>query len=120
MSVVAFPMGYWVSVVELSTFGTADNKFSLSFGQVRFCTPNVDAEADVVQVFALFVAVPPVIQVTQLTGEFWYWFRGITWVHRVAGPPPKGRTDPKDPPLGLPDLVPKEKRPQREEIRYDD
>ena len=34
MTVVAFPMGYWVAVVELCTFGTADNTFSLSFGQV--------------------------------------------------------------------------------------
>lgn len=34
MSVVAFPMAYWVAVVELATYGTADNKFSLSFGQV--------------------------------------------------------------------------------------
>lgn len=120
MSVVAFPMGYWVAVVELSTFATADNKFSLSFGQVWSCILNDDAGVDVVQVFALFVAVPPVIQVTQLAGHLWYWFRGITWVQRIAGPPPKRRTDPKNPPLGLPDLVPKEKRPQREEIRYDD
>lgn len=30
-----FPMGYWVIVVELCTYGTLDNTFSLSFGQVR-------------------------------------------------------------------------------------
>ena len=28
-------MAYWVAVVELCTYGTQDNTFSLSFGQVR-------------------------------------------------------------------------------------
>ncbi|KAF9781538.1 hypothetical protein BJ322DRAFT_1076750 [Thelephora terrestris] len=73
ISVVAFPMGYWIAVVELCTYGTQDNAFSLSFGQV----------------FALFVAVPPLIQVTQLLGKTWYWFRGLSWVQRIAGPPPE-------------------------------
>ena len=121
MSVVAFPMGYWVSVVELSTYGTADNTFSLSFGQVYSHTRNVDnKKADVVQVFALFVAVPPVIQVTQLTGELWCWFRGITWVQGIAGPPPKRHSKVKNPPLGLPDLMPEGKRLQKEESYSDD
>jgi len=73
ISVVAFPMAYWVAVVELCTYGTQDNNFSLSFGQV----------------FALFVAVPPFIQVTQLLVKAWYWFRGVSWVRRIAGPPPE-------------------------------
>ena len=120
MSVVAFPMGYWVSVVELSTYGTADNAFSLSFGQVCSNARNVNKKADVFQVFALFVAVPPVIQVTQLTGNLWYWFRGITWVQHIAGPPPQRHSKVNNPPLGLPDLMPKEKRPQREESYSDD
>jgi hypothetical protein len=119
MSVVAFPTGYWISVVELSTYGTADNTFSLSFGQVRFHTRNVNKKADVFQVFALFVAVPPVIQVVQLTGELWYWFRGITWVQRIAGTPTKRHSKVKNPPIGLPDLVPKENRSQREELYSD-
>lgn len=79
ISVVIFPMGYWVLVVEFSTLGTQDNTFSLSFGQV----------------FALFVAVPPFIQVTQLLGEVWYWFRGVSWVRRIAGPPPERRKNEK-------------------------
>ena len=119
MSVVAFPMGYWVAVVELSTFGTQDNTFSLSFGQVRFRVRDINGEADVVQVFALFVAVPPVIQVTQLLGELWHWFRGITWVTKIAGPPPIRRTEVKNPPIGLPDLVRKDRRAQKEE-QYSD
>lgn len=45
MSVVAFPMGYWVSVVELSTYGTADNTFSLSFGQVCSRVQNVNKKS---------------------------------------------------------------------------
>lgn len=60
------------------------------------------------QVFALFVAVPPVIQVTHLFGDGWYWFRGVTWVQNIAGPPPKRSTEFKAPPIGLPDLAPKE------------
>ncbi|KAF9645470.1 hypothetical protein BDM02DRAFT_511324 [Thelephora ganbajun] len=59
-------------------------------------------------VFALFVAVHPVIQVTQLLGELWYWFRPVTWVQHIAGPPPRRHMEAKKPPLGLPDLVPKE------------
>jgi len=104
MSVVAFPMGYWVAVVELSTYGTMDNKFSLSFGQV----------------FALFVAVPPVIQMAQLFEEGWCWFRGLMWVQKIAGPPSKRRAEDKNPPLGLPDLVRREKRLQRDESHSDD
>lgn len=76
-------------------------------------------KADVAQVFAMFVAVPPVIQVTQLTGELWCWFRGITWVQKIAGPPPKRHSKVKNPPLGLPDLVPKERRSQTEELYSD-
>ena len=119
MSVVVFPMAYWIAVVELSTYGTQDNAFSLSFGQVRVHTRNIDEEADVFQVFALFVAVPPVIQVAQLLGELWYWFRGITWVQSIAGPPPIRRTEVKNPPIGLPDLVRKDKRSQKEEQHSD-
>jgi len=104
MTVVAFPMAYWVAVVELCTYGTADNNFSVSFGQV----------------FALFVAVPPVIQVAQLFEEGWYWFRMLEWVQRIAGPPPKHRTKVKNPPIGLPDLVPKAKKPQHKEESHSD
>jgi len=75
ISVVVLPMAYWVAVVELSTYGTQDNTFSLSFGQV----------------FALFVAVPPLIQVLPLLRQVWYWLRGISWVRRIAGPPPERR-----------------------------
>ena len=42
MSVVAFPMAYWVTVVELCIFGTMDNTFSLSFGQVCFHVRNIN------------------------------------------------------------------------------
>jgi len=120
MSVVAFPMAYWVATVELCTFATQDNTFSLSFGQVCFHARNADGVVDVSQVFALFVAVPPVIQMTQLLGDFWYWFRGIGWVQNIAGPPPKRRTDIKNPPIGLPDLVRKDKMQRREEAYSDD
>ena len=71
------------------------------------------------QVFALFVAVPPVIQVTHLFGVAWYWFRSLTWVQNIAGPPPKRREESKNPPLGLPDLV-LQRRPQREDLHIDD
>jgi len=120
MSVVVFPMGYWIAVVELSTYGTQDNKFSLSFGQVRSQTRGIDERVDVVQVFALFVAVPPAIQMAQLLGDLWYWFRGLTWVQRIAGPPPARREKVKNPPIGLPDLMPKDKKPQREESYPED
>ena len=41
------------------------------------------------QVFALFVGVPPFIQTTQLLVKAWYWFRGLSLVRRMAGPPPE-------------------------------
>lgn len=73
LSVVVLPMAYWILVVELCTYGTMDNNFSLSFGQV----------------FTLFVAVPPFILTIKLLGKAWRWFRGISWVQRIAGPPPE-------------------------------
>ena len=112
-------MGYWIAVVELSTYGTQDNKFSLSFGQVCSHIQDISEGADDAQVFALFVAVPPVIEVTQLLGELWYWFRGITWVRAIAGPPPKRRTDVKNSPIVLPDFVKKDERLQQEELYSD-
>lgn len=82
-------MGYWVTIVELSTYETQDNTFSLSFGQVCLRIYQDDhGKADFVQVFALFVAVPPLLQALPLVREIWYWFRGIFLVRRVAGPPP--------------------------------
>jgi len=74
---------------------------------------------DVAQVFALFVAVPPVIQVTHLIGDMWYWFRGVAWVRRIAGPPPKRRMVVKNPPTGMPDLMPKEQEQHMEESYSD-
>lgn len=85
-----------------------------------FLCTKYQREVDIVQVFALFVAVPPVIQVVQLIGELWYWFRGLSWVMNIAGPPPKRRSDDKNPPIGLPDLVRKDKRSRREEPYSDD
>ena len=80
-------MGYWIAVVELSTYGTQDNKFSLSFGQVCSHIQDISEGADDAQVFALFVAVPPVIEVTQLLGELWYWFRELLGSGPLQGHP---------------------------------
>lgn len=84
-------MAYWVTVVELCTYGTQDNTFSLSFGQVWLPAWDGNEKADVVQVLALFVAVPPLLQTLPLVRGVWYWFRGISWVRRIAGPPPERR-----------------------------
>ena len=44
LTVVAFPMAYWIATVELCTFGTQDNTFSLSFGQVCFYARNTSGK----------------------------------------------------------------------------
>jgi len=112
-------MGYWIATVELCTYGTQDNKFSLSFGQVRSHSRNINVEAEVVQVFALFVAVPPIIQVTHLIEDVWYWFRGVAWVKRIAGPPPKRRMRLERAAAGMPDLMPMEQRQQTKDSYSD-
>ena len=45
--------------------------------------------------------------------------QGITWVRAIAGPPPKRRTDVKNPPIVLPDFVKKDERLQQEELYSD-
>lgn len=74
-------------------------------------------EAEVIQVVALFVVVPPVIQVTHLIGGVWNWLRGASWIKRIAG---SRRMEVKNPPAGTPpDLMPQEQRQQMEDPHSD-
>ncbi|KAJ7148367.1 hypothetical protein C8R46DRAFT_1010115 [Mycena filopes] len=63
------PMLYWVLVNELRTVGTPDNLFSVSFGQV----------------LAMFVILPPLLQVIQLAPEARGWFLNLTFTRFVTG-----------------------------------
>ncbi|KAJ7032548.1 hypothetical protein C8F04DRAFT_654546 [Mycena alexandri] len=63
------PMLYWVLVIELRTFGTPDNLFSLSFGQI----------------LAMFVILPPLLQAFQLAPEAKGWFMHLTFTRLITG-----------------------------------
>ncbi|KAJ7913247.1 hypothetical protein B0H13DRAFT_1874066 [Mycena leptocephala] len=63
------PMIYWVLVNELRTLGTPDNLFSLTFGQI----------------LALFVILPPLIQVVQMAPSAKDWFLNLTFVRLITG-----------------------------------
>ncbi|KAJ7307964.1 hypothetical protein DFH08DRAFT_1051250 [Mycena albidolilacea] len=73
------PMAYWILVNEIRTVGTPDNIFSSSFGQI----------------LALFVVLPPLIQVVQMAPFAREWFMNTTFIRFVTGrrgqvpPPPK-------------------------------
>ncbi|KAF8498942.1 hypothetical protein BU17DRAFT_59222 [Hysterangium stoloniferum] len=61
---VVLPFGYWVFLVEVGVMMSNDNTWSITFGQV----------------LAVFVALPPFIQVMPLIPRCHPWFRGLTWV----------------------------------------
>ncbi|KAJ6526746.1 hypothetical protein B0H19DRAFT_1196916 [Mycena capillaripes] len=63
------PMLYWVLVNEIRTVGTPDNFFSSSFGQI----------------LALFVILPPLIQVVQMAPRAREWFMNLTFIRLITG-----------------------------------
>jgi len=65
------PMIYWILVNELNTFTTPDNLFVSSFGQV----------------LAVFVILPPLLQVVQMSPTAVPWFMNLTFVRFVTGRP---------------------------------
>ncbi|KAF9781383.1 hypothetical protein BJ322DRAFT_1112078 [Thelephora terrestris] len=68
-SVVAIPTVYWIGVVEVGTAGSQDVAFSLTFGQV----------------LAVFMAVPPLIEVTHSAPQLWRWFINLPWIRFITG-----------------------------------
>jgi len=75
ISVVIIPFVYWVACIEIGVYNSNENEFTLTFGQV----------------LALFVAIPPVVQVSKLTPRLFYWFYDLTWLRRIDGDRPKSR-----------------------------
>jgi len=75
ISIVVIPFAYWVACIELGVYKSNDNEFMLTFGQV----------------LALFVAVPPFIQVCKLAPGLYRWFYDLTWLRRIDGDRPKSR-----------------------------
>ncbi|KAJ7916163.1 hypothetical protein B0H13DRAFT_2323652 [Mycena leptocephala] len=63
------PMVYWILVNEIRTIGTPDNLFSSSFGQI----------------LALFVILPPLLQVVQMAPSMREWFMDLTFVRLMTG-----------------------------------
>ncbi|KAJ7738794.1 hypothetical protein B0H16DRAFT_1891257 [Mycena metata] len=63
------PMLYWVLILEFRTIETPDNLFSLSFGQI----------------LAMFVILPPLLQVFQLAPEAKGWFMNLTFTRLITG-----------------------------------
>jgi len=75
VSVVVIPFTYWVACIELGVYNSNENQFTLSFGQV----------------LAVFVAVPPFIQVCKLAPRLFHWFYNLTWLRRIDGDRPRSR-----------------------------
>ncbi|KAK7038291.1 hypothetical protein R3P38DRAFT_2905486 [Favolaschia claudopus] len=65
------PMIYWVIFNELQTFGTPDNIFAVSFGQI----------------LALFVILPPLWQVIHMAPGAWKWFLNLSIICAMTGRP---------------------------------
>jgi len=74
--VVAIPFIYWLATIELGLIFSNDNIFTLSFGQV----------------LALFVAIPPVLEIVKLIPDLWYWFLDLTWIRRISRRPKSRRS----------------------------
>ncbi|KAF9645472.1 hypothetical protein BDM02DRAFT_3271660, partial [Thelephora ganbajun] len=84
LSVVAIPTAYWVGIVEVGVLGSQDVAFSLMFGQV----------------LAVFVAVPPIIELAHLTPELWRWLINPSWVRYITRRPVSEIPDPEE--IGTP------------------
>ena len=72
-----------VSVEDIPDAWINDTNISPSFGQV--CLPVSYVELTQIsrlfdQILALFIAVPPFLQVCQLVPQLWPWFINLTWV----------------------------------------
>lgn len=66
-TVVAIPTVYWIGIIELGVLYQQDDALTLTFGQV----------------FAIFTAVPPLIEVFHLAHDLWCWFMRLTWVKLI-------------------------------------
>jgi len=75
VSAVVIPFMYWVACIELGVYNSNENEFTLSFGQV----------------LAVFVAVPPLVQVSKLSPRLFFWFYNLTWLRRIDGDRAKSR-----------------------------
>ena len=85
MTIAVIPTLYWVCVVELGCAVSADETFSLSFGQVQSLHHHFLSEFHFIiiyclKVLAAFVAVPPIISVLQLYPMATKWFWSLLWV----------------------------------------
>ncbi|KAF9781525.1 hypothetical protein BJ322DRAFT_1076724 [Thelephora terrestris] len=69
LSVIATPTAYWVAYVEIGVFSQWDVDYSLTFGQL----------------LAVFMTVPPMIEVGRLAPRLWRWFINIHWVRYITG-----------------------------------
>ena len=85
MTLAVLPTSYWVCVVELGCVLSADEDFSLSFGQVQSLHHHFLSGLQFIiiycsKVLAAFVAVPPIISVLQLYPRVNKWFWNLFWV----------------------------------------
>ncbi|KAF7373214.1 hypothetical protein MSAN_00530000 [Mycena sanguinolenta] len=67
--VFLIPMIYWVMLNEIRLFGTADNIFSISFGQV----------------LAVFVVLQPLLQVLMMLPRAARWFSNLALIRLITG-----------------------------------
>ncbi|KAF8518131.1 hypothetical protein BU17DRAFT_48940 [Hysterangium stoloniferum] len=76
VSVVVLPSVYWIALIELGALLSNDDTWEPTFGQV----------------LAIFVAVPPIIEVLGRAKQCKEWFLNLTWVCLLTGQsqPPRG------------------------------
>ncbi|KAF7373200.1 hypothetical protein MSAN_00528600 [Mycena sanguinolenta] len=67
--VFLIPMIYWVMLIEIRILGTADNIFSISFGQV----------------LAVFVVLQPLLQVVMMVPRLSGWFKNLAPIRLMTG-----------------------------------
>ena len=85
MTLAVLPTSYWVCVVELGCVLSADEDFSLSFGQVQSLHHHFLSGFQFIiiyclKVLAAFVAVPPIVSVLKLYPRVNKWFWNLFWV----------------------------------------
>ncbi|KAF8502954.1 hypothetical protein BU17DRAFT_58662, partial [Hysterangium stoloniferum] len=76
LSVVVLPSLYWIFLIQIGADASNDNTWSIAFGQV----------------LAMFVTIPPIIEVLRLAQRCKEWFVDLAWVRCLTCKPQRPST----------------------------